>query len=326
MATVLYHYGARHDTEDDRDFRVIYPQLQICCNPIVDLRKYVNHIYDQGNLNSCTANALCAAYAIDLMKQSLTLSGGYYYFNPSRLFLYYNTREHEGTTQHDAGASIRDTIRALNRRGVCQESEWPYVTKDYTKKPTAKAYRAAECNDLYKYECLNQDLDQLRACLTDNCTFIFGFNVYQSFHSYDNQTHGAMSMPTYAERAHEPVGRLAVVAVGYDDDKNRFIILNSWGEGWGDRGYFYMPYECITDSSLCFDFWKITFTCGRSRLGMSDSTDGGMVVGLPGAVLGHPSSYTPGYYKNEYGGYSSSDNEEQAPEYQYNDSCCCMIQ
>ncbi len=51
-----------------------------------------------------------------------------------------------------------------------------------------------------------------------------------------------MIVPTREEISREPVGRHAVVAVGYDDAKERIIVLNSWGRDWGDKGYFYMPY------------------------------------------------------------------------------------
>ena len=258
---VQYYYGAKVDRPDHRDLKKVYQPSEIPrYHPNVDLRKYVGHIYNQGELGSCTANALCAAYGLDLTKQSSYPSGGYYYFNPSRLFLYYNTREYEGTTYSDAGASIRDTVKALNRQGVCKETDWPYIIRKYTKKPPARCYEAAEGNNLCKYERLNQDIDQLRACLNDKCPFVFGFKVYPSFH---NQKRGNMRMPFRSERSQEPLGSHAVVAVGYDDRSKRFILLNSWGRRWGDNGYFYMPYNFIKDPSMCHDFWKVTFACER---------------------------------------------------------------
>ena len=47
------------------------------------------------------------------------------------------------------------------------------------------------------------------------------------------------------------------MAVGYDEAKQCFVIRNSWGTGWGDKGYFYLPYGFITDSNLSDDFWCI---------------------------------------------------------------------
>ena len=95
MSRAVYHYGyrygAREDTYDRRDHKKVYHPSEIPTN--IDLRGYVDHIYHQSSLDSCTANALCAAYGMDLVKQYQTYS----YFDPSRLFIYYNTREYEGT-------------------------------------------------------------------------------------------------------------------------------------------------------------------------------------------------------------------------------------
>ena len=54
------------------------------------------------------------------------------------------------------------------------------------------------------------------------------------------------------------LGGHAVALVGFDDVRQVFIVRNSWGEGWGDRGYFYMPYTVVQDNNLTYDFWIIT--------------------------------------------------------------------
>ncbi len=61
-------------------------------------------------------------------------------------------------------------------------------------------------------------------------------------------------MPKKKEKV---LGGHAVMAVGYDDNREAVIVRNSWGKEWGDKGYFYMPYAYITNSHLCDDFWTI---------------------------------------------------------------------
>jgi C1A family cysteine protease len=325
MAQVIYHYGARPDIRDDRDLKKAYSQAQIPTSPTADLRKYVDHVYDQGSLGSCTANALCAAYGMDLKRQSLTISGEYHYFNPSRLFLYYNTRAYEGTTQHDTGATLRDAIKSMKRQGMCRESDWPYNVKEYRTKPQSRCYEAVTGNTLCQYERLAQDIDQFRACLDESCPFVFGFNVYQSFHDYSNQKSGLMPMPSYREKSREPIGKHAVMAIGYDDAKRRVIIQNSWGVGWGDKGCFYMPYEFISDSIMCFDFWKISFACEQGR---PFPTDYKSFV-----VIGNGEAYgddDDGHdlFSSECEEYCSDHNDyDAAPPYQVSNTCsCCRLQ
>ena len=247
------YYGARRDRPDRRDYTVRFQPEEIPTDETADLCEYVDHVYNQEHLGSCTANAVCAAYLIDLHKQKLKN------FYPSRLFLYYNTRKVEEKQDKDDGASLRDTVKTLQKQGVCPESKWPYVVSKFATKPSDQCYQDAKGNIVCKYERIEHphDKDQLRACLKTGFPFVFGFKVFPSF---DNEAKlcGKMKMPTDEERKGKSDGH-AVVAVGYDDKKKTVKVLNSWGPHWGDDGYFYMPYDFITDHTLCFSFWKIEF-------------------------------------------------------------------
>jgi C1A family cysteine protease len=199
-------------------------------------------------LGSCTANAIGGAIEFDRIKQKLTD------FVPSRLFIYYNERLIEGTVNSDSGAQIRDGIKTVASQGVCPEPEWPYDITKFTQKPPAKAYTDAATDRAVSYQSLIQDLNQMKGCLASGYPFVFGFTVYESFESGTVAQSGHAPMPAPSERA---IGGHAVMAVGYEDANQWFVVRNSWGPGWGLAGYFTLPYSYLIQSALSSDFWTI---------------------------------------------------------------------
>src|SRR5215469_10984354 len=85
-------YGWHPDLPDHRDFMYAVPAVVAAAAlpAKVDLRPQCPPVYDQGQLGSCTANAIAGAIEFDQKKQSLPD------FIPSRLFIYYNERAMEG--------------------------------------------------------------------------------------------------------------------------------------------------------------------------------------------------------------------------------------
>src|SRR4051812_32123287 len=123
-------FGWVPDRPDQRDLLYAAPLREIGVLPDnADLTKQMPEVYDQGQLGSCTANAIGAAFEFGLGHQELKE------FMPSRLFIYYNERAMEGTVGSDSGAMIRDGIRSVARIGVCPEDLWPYDTSQFRKRP-----------------------------------------------------------------------------------------------------------------------------------------------------------------------------------------------
>jgi C1A family cysteine protease len=83
---------------------------------------------------------------------------------------------------------------------------------------------------------------------------VFGFTVYESFESEQVAKTGKVPLPPRSEQV---LGGHAVLAVGYNDAQQSFIVRNSWGPNWGMKGYFWMPYGYVTDPQLASDFWAI---------------------------------------------------------------------
>jgi C1A family cysteine protease len=242
--------GWKPDLPDTRDKAYSAPMAALrALAPKIDLRSKCPPVLNQGSLGSCTANAISSAHLFDQMKQRAATP-----FQPSRLFIYYNERRMEGTIPVDAGAFIRDGFKSISKEGVCAETLWKYDVSKFAVKPPAAAYTEALKHQAASYSRVQQTLGQLKGCLADGYPFVYGFTVYDSFMSDAVAKTGKVPFPGRGENV---LGGHAVMAVGYDDSKQTFIVQNSWGTGWGDKGYFYMPYSYLTDTDLAADFWTV---------------------------------------------------------------------
>lgn len=214
----------------------------------VDLRYKCPPVVDQGQLGSCTANALAGALAFLEIKDTIPDQAF------SRLYIYYNERVIEGTVGSDAGAEIRDGMKTLETvDGACYETTWPYDINQFTVKPPANAYTEGGAHLVTLYASI-QSFTDMQTCLDAGFPFVYGFNVYESFESAEVAATGVVPMPASNEQL---LGGHAVLCVGYDNPSQRFICRNSWGTDWGQAGYFTIPYAYLTNTSLCSDFWTI---------------------------------------------------------------------
>lgn len=240
--------GWIRDSLDRRDDIFSSPRLKqdIKLLPAAfNLRSSFPLCYDQSTLGSCTANAVAGICDFKYGVENA--------FFPARLFLYYMTRLIEGTTLIDNGATIRNTIKAVNKYGICEEYRWSYRVAYFNVAPSPEARVDASKHQALNYRRVRQRLDDLRAAIADSLPVAFGFLVYESFYDLNSLDH-TVKIPGANET---PEGGHAVVAVGYDDALQCFIIRNSWGPDWGDNGYFLMPYSLLLDRSFCSDFWTI---------------------------------------------------------------------
>ena len=241
------------DTPDQRDY-TYKPTLKLSRKVpnIVDLRDQMPPVYNQGPLGSCTAQALAAAFDFNRQKQGVP------FMDPSRLFIYWNERDMEGTVAVDAGAQLRTGVKVLVRYGTPQEDDWPYLITKFRDKPPKTAYDEAEKNQTLTYQRILRSDDgtcsDMFSCLNEGFPFVTGFMVYESFELAKTVRTGVVPLPKKDE---QPLGGHAIVVVGYDMQKEHFICRNSWGREWGDNGYCYMPFEYLQRSDLASDQWTL---------------------------------------------------------------------
>ncbi|MBW7858824.1 MAG: C1 family peptidase, partial [Leptonema sp. (in: Bacteria)] len=218
--------------------------------PRVDLRKYMTTIEDQDQLNSCSANAAAGAFEY-LIKRNQEVD-----FDVSRMFLYYNAREIDDSIDEDEGTYISSVIESLNKLGGCSEETWPYNIEAYAKKPDSDSYEEAKKLRIDDYFAIEVNLDQWKQALAEGYPIIFGLNLYDSFES--QRKPGVIPNPTKIDINRSEHASHAMLCVGYSDTDRVFIVRNSWGKKWGDKGYCYISYNYMMDSDQNMgDSWVI---------------------------------------------------------------------
>jgi C1A family cysteine protease len=226
-----------------------HPQRLLSRGPLaetVDNRKFCPPIYDQGDLGSCTAFSMGKG-----LREYNQRKNGEEQVGLSALWLYYNERAHMGNEyiNEDSGANMIDGMWVLENKGNATDTSWPYLTPKFAVKPPAEADASAAA---WKTK-VNTNLatfDDVKTAINNGQAVAFGFMVYSSFQWIGKS--GVMPMPKPNEQV---LGGHAVLAVGYDDAKKLLTVRNSWGKGWGDNGYFYMPYDFAKDGDKTMDFW-----------------------------------------------------------------------
>lgn len=233
-----------------------------------DLREWCSPIEDQGDLGSCTAHA-----GVGVVEYFERRAFGKH-IDGSRLFVYKATRNLMGVTG-DTGAWLRTTMGALTLCGIAPEDYWKYTTAKsgthtFDDEPPAFVYALADNFEALRYFTHDPKgrapaavLASIKRYLAFGIPAMFGFYGFPSFAKSDVK--GGIPFPCPTEKA---VWGHAIVAVGYDDNKKirntqcneqtvgALLFRNSWGTGWGDKGYGWLPYEYVM-KGLALDFWSL---------------------------------------------------------------------
>lgn len=231
--------------------------------PSADLRAQCSPVANQGGIGACTGFAIASGLDEFLAKKA----GRATTLSPA--FVYYQERKLQGNADmtEDTGATIETGMKVLEAFGTCPEADMPFLPlaqhKDPGKikkflgtAPTASAvqdalqfkiegFRSFITSDPGKLTPVKvQTMSAIRRSLANGMPVVAGMIVFQSMMSDEVKRTGNVPLPD-VQNGDKPVGGHAVMIVGYDQARAHFIVRNSWSASWGDKGYFYLPYDYV---------------------------------------------------------------------------------
>lgn len=243
MSTMLpfRKFNTRPSHFDRRDY--VYSRKGVSLENVVDLRQWDTSIENQKNLGSCVGSAIVSAYEMMLSYQFNIKS-----VNLSKLYTYYHARLLEGNESIDEGVEYtRNGLKGVQKFGICDESLWPYNEDLVNVQPELECYIDAWTKKIPRYESLYSIYDMLEI-LNGNMPIVIGITVFDNFRNLTKEN-PIVSAPRTAEE----YGGHAMCVVGYNMSLKLFIVKNSYGQEWGDKGYCYIPFDYMTQ--YAFDKW-----------------------------------------------------------------------
>ncbi len=239
--------GCLFGPPSQRDFRTVFRDRTVPDR--VDLRPFCTAVENQGMIGSCTANAAVGALEYHYKRQTGSSP------ELSRMFVYYNSRRMRGQVMMDTGAEIREAMASVMAFGVCREELWPYDPALFALEPPPAAYNDATVHEAMQYARVDGGQGAVSA-LVEGLPVVFGTRI--PMRCYEQAATTGMLPAPSAEELRDPTrGGHAMLIVGYDNTERVFIVRNSWGEEWGERGYCRIPFDVIDACSRPEDFWVV---------------------------------------------------------------------
>jgi hypothetical protein len=190
----------------------------------------------QGKQSSCVAwaTAYAARSYYEAVNQGWEANDPSHQFSPA--FVYNQIR----AGKCGDGSVISDALKLMKKTGVVPLAEFPYDPQDCLTIPDNQTLTHAASFRIKDWLRVNEKrLDDIKGQLYKGNPVIFGMSVNEDFHKLrGDEIYNDLSKP-------DPMQGHAMVLVGYDDSKQAFKLLNSWGTHWGNNGFGWVSYAAF---------------------------------------------------------------------------------
>lgn len=219
--------------------------------PAVDLRAEMSPVEDQLSTGSCVAQATVGA--LEFLQIKAGIPKHRRFWDMSRMFVYWNARAYDNLQDRDSGCFIHSALRSVTEQGVVTEARYKFTWHNIYYPPQKGLYKLAKkklVRDWYAIPTYSPE--QIKAALSEGYPVIFGTLLYTSFWQARNGGY----VPTPDRQKEKVIGAHAMLIVGYNNIY--WIVRNSWGEQWGDKGYCYFALDHWNQSyASAFEFYVI---------------------------------------------------------------------
>lgn len=231
----VHHFDVKHE---EAKFEETYVPKEVK-EKSVSLKEFFTEVKDQGQIGACTVFSVSSIYEYIIKRYSEE------HADLSESFVYYNVRHKDSKELEDTGSSFQDVIDSIGNQGICTEELHPYEHQ-LNDIPSEEAYLDAEKRKITKALNVNISEQDIKSAIQEGFPVAISLKIFDSFYN----TGAFIARPSDKEIESADFGYHAMVIVGYDDASKFFLVRNSWGEKFGDKGYCYIPYSYVCDSKM----------------------------------------------------------------------------
>ena len=232
----VYHTGAIPDPPEVEHRRSIVKHHRAFLPVTVDLSGRMPPVGNQGRSSSCvawaTAYAARSYYTGTLEHRDIQQADNL----PSPNYVYHLAR----VGGCDAGSNYYRVVDVL-KKGALSLAEYPFTDAC---KPPASPEVVARAHDFKALDLIRvaKEPDDVKGQLLQSNPVIISFNVSSAWTHF----RGSETFTEPVPPADDSIkGGHAMTIIGYDERRQAFHLINSWGRGWGDHGYAWISYDLL---------------------------------------------------------------------------------